>query len=108
MIRFLVGVTQFFICLCTIVIFGCLFILSLSVFDYLCDTDLKNLLVQKFGKRDSLRKLRKKTKTTLDQLDTRARKDDERYFRQQLPQETVAVDDLLVDLYREENDNGIS
>lgn len=77
MIRFLVGVTEFFVCLCCIVIFASLFLISLAFLDYVYDTDLKNKLCTLIHKPAFLGTLRKHVTEKIEDIDSNARKEDE-------------------------------
>lgn len=72
MIRFFAGVTQFFVCLCCISIFASLFLVSLAVFDYIYDTDLKKEFCSKWNKPKLMTSIRNHVLKSIDNLDKKA------------------------------------
>lgn len=53
------GIFGFLMVVCGILILLCVIMLALAVFDYLCDTDIKESLVEHLGPRKFLKKVRK-------------------------------------------------
>ncbi len=70
MIKFLVGVTQFFMALFTATLFFCAFLMGLALLDYMLDINVKSNLTKALGPRKELKNFRVKLVELIDKLDS--------------------------------------
>ena len=70
MIKFLVGVTQFFMALFTATLFFCAFLMGLALLDYMLDIDVKSNLTKALGPRKELKNFRVKLVELINKLDS--------------------------------------
>lgn len=75
MIKFFVGVTQFFIALFMATLFLCAFLMALALLDYMLDLDMKQELNNTLGNRHVLKNLRERILALMRDLDTPSWKD---------------------------------